>query len=58
MQESAAKPVSNLDDRDLACTFSPWKFYFLLVFTLIATSVFAFRAFRIVIVMSQHLRLS
>ena len=51
MQESADKPVSNLDDRDLACTFSPWKFYFLLVFTLIATSVFAFRAFRIVIVM-------
>jgi hypothetical protein len=44
------------EDRDLACTYSPYKFYALLAFAIAIATLLASKGFRFVTIISQHVR--
>jgi hypothetical protein len=56
MRSSRAISSGNLEDRDLACAFSPYKFYVLITIAVVLGTLIALRGFRFVSIVAQHLR--
>jgi hypothetical protein len=55
MRSSSPITAVDAEDRDLACAFSPYKFYVLITFAVVLGTVLALRGFRFVTVVAQHL---
>jgi hypothetical protein len=55
MRSSSTIAAVDGEDRDLACTFSPYKFYLLITFAVVLGTMLAIRGFRFVTVVAQHL---
>jgi hypothetical protein len=55
MRKSSTVAAFDAEDRDLACAFSPYKFYVLIIFAVVLGTVLALRGFRFLTLVAQHL---
>jgi hypothetical protein len=55
MRSSSTVAAGHGEDRDLACSFSPYKFYLFITFAVVLGTVLALRGFRFATVVAQHL---